>query len=63
MCCGAAGTVAGAAVCEGWDKVVDVVIVDCSDGGAIVTVVGVVLLTWEVVARSEGCRLGEQMVM
>ena len=49
MCYGTAGAV----VCEGWDEAVEVVIMNCLDGGTMVTLAGVVLLVWELAARSE----------
>ena len=55
MCDGAVGAVDGTIIWEGFDDVVDVVIVDCPDGDTRVTVSGVVLLTWELAARGEGC--------
>ena len=62
MCCGAAGAGACAVIWEGWDEVMEVVIVDCPDGGARVTVAGIVLFWGGLAACSEGCRLEGQMV-
>ena len=59
MCCGAVGAV----VCKSWDEVLSVVIVDCPDGDARVTVAGVVLFVWKLATCSQGCRLEGQMVM
>ena len=47
----------GAVVCEGWDEVVEVVVVDCLDVDTRVTVAGVVLFFGGLAACSEGCRL------
>ena len=54
MCCGAVGV--GAVVCKSWDEVLSVVIVDCPDWDARVTVAGVVLFLWKLTERSQGCR-------
>ena len=62
MCCGAAGAGACAVIWEGWDEVMEVVIMDCPDGNTRVTVAGVVLLAWGLDICSEGCLLKGQMV-
>ena len=61
MCGGAAGSGVGAIICEGWDEAVEFTIVDCLDVDTRVTMVGVVLLPWELATHREGCCLEGQM--